>query len=666
MPAGALAGLFAKVSFPGQLRRYQSMAIDEFEKARACGRRRAYLVLPPGAGKTLVGLEIARRLGNRALALGPNTAIQEQWVKEWGQYVPALVEASDSPSLETPITALTYQAICNLDSHNPAVEEQIAEWQSTVEGVHPVEAGANPHHRADAARLRGHARKLIAEGGDHERLLSILHPNGRDLIERIKGAGQFTIILDECHHLLEMWGHLLHALVHELGDRVFLVGLTATPPSEMNAREAVLYRELFGGADYQVSTPAVVKEGNLAPYQELAYLTSPLEHELGYIAEERTRFEELVTEVMRPDLGSVSFVEWIRARIFDRETRAGVQVGWPRFEVDHPDLVRAALRYCFANGIRPPAGAQFGEAHRQPLRADDWAAMIGDYCIGHLRGSSDPRDLGAWEVIRRSLPSLGYVLTRQGIRSYVSPVDRMLLLSASKAVAAIEILNAEEHALGAKLRALLLCDYEVAGSELVGKLRGVLDPRAGSAALLLRTLLSDRSTSSLDPVLVTGQTIACSRSTASVLVPWLVDQVPELKGRLSATSLLHGDDGDGWESICRGQTEPGLLDRPLIPAADHALLRGRAIALPARHPRPARRGLGREVDQRADRPDRRHDHHFGAPDTGPVAAPRPHAAPQGRQQLGRGLLRARSPQGQRRLRALRAQAPQLLRHHDGR
>src|SRR5438477_426718 len=140
MPPGELAEAFSKVAFPGPFRRYQGMAIDAFEKSRASGRRRAYLVLPPGAGKTLVGLEIARRLGNPTLALGPNTAIQEQWVKQWRAYQPATVEAGDSPDLKTPITALTYQSICNLDSHNPALDEQIAEWQSSLDSAHPATA----------------------------------------------------------------------------------------------------------------------------------------------------------------------------------------------------------------------------------------------------------------------------------------------------------------------------------------------------------------------------------------------------------------------------------------------------------------------------------------------------------------------------------------------
>ena len=38
-----------------------------------------YLVIPPGGGKTLVGLEAARQLARPTLVLCPNTAIQAQW-----------------------------------------------------------------------------------------------------------------------------------------------------------------------------------------------------------------------------------------------------------------------------------------------------------------------------------------------------------------------------------------------------------------------------------------------------------------------------------------------------------------------------------------------------------------------------------------------------------
>jgi superfamily II DNA or RNA helicase len=97
----------------------------------------------------------------------------------------------------------------------------------------------------------------VARGGERAELLGLLHPNGRALVERLKGRGPWTLVLDECHHLLEMWGYLVRALIDELGEatEVAVVGLTATPPGAMSAREAALYHELFGRADFEVPTP---------------------------------------------------------------------------------------------------------------------------------------------------------------------------------------------------------------------------------------------------------------------------------------------------------------------------------------------------------------------------------------------------------------------------
>jgi superfamily II DNA or RNA helicase len=517
MPPGELSELFSTVAYGKPLRRYQSLALDAFEKSRASGRRRAYLVMPPGSGKTVLGLEIARRLGNRTVCLGPNTAVQGQWLEQWADFRPAAVSAGTETDLRNHLTALTYQALCDIDPHSPELEEEVAALVAEDSG-----------NRYLSADLRRQTRLLAARGGSHEELLTLLHPNGRRLLGRLTAGGSWTLILDECHHLLEMWGYLLRALVDELGPNVFVVGLTATPPTELDARQAGLYEELFGRADFEVATPAVVKDGSLAPYQELVYLTTPLEHEAEYIESERIRFQELITALTDPDLGSVSFLEWFRRRFLERTDAAGVEIGWSALESRQPWLAQAALRYCFANGGTPPPGARFREGDREPPSADDWVCLIDDYCVGHLRDSEAKSDLEAWEMIRRALPSLGYALGYHGVRSYISPVDRVLLLSAGKAVAAAEILAAEERALGERLRALLLCDFEAAASERPASLRGVLDPGAGSAALVLRTLLADPLARTLDPILVTGRTVACSRSTAVDLGAWLEVQFEDV------------------------------------------------------------------------------------------------------------------------------------------
>src|SRR5207244_4346990 len=65
----------------------------------------------------------------------------------------------------------------------------------------------------------GSRTRLAGEG-----VLSLLHPNGRALIARLQAGGPWTLVLDECHHLLELWGRLLQAVIGELADWVALIG----------------------------------------------------------------------------------------------------------------------------------------------------------------------------------------------------------------------------------------------------------------------------------------------------------------------------------------------------------------------------------------------------------------------------------------------------------
>jgi superfamily II DNA or RNA helicase len=63
--AAALPQRFDELEFGGEWRRYQKAAIAAFERDRAAGRRRTHIVAPPGSGKTLLGVELVRRVGRR-------------------------------------------------------------------------------------------------------------------------------------------------------------------------------------------------------------------------------------------------------------------------------------------------------------------------------------------------------------------------------------------------------------------------------------------------------------------------------------------------------------------------------------------------------------------------------------------------------------------------
>ena len=530
--SGQLADVFGGVSLTRTLWPHQARALSALDRVHR--DKATYLVVPPGGGKTLIGLEAARRTGRPTVVLCPNTAIQAQWMAQWqAAFSPAVVPATASRELPTALTVLTYQALCTLGS-----------------------AGNADAGNGDGVSVNRAGRR---RGLDGDGVLSLLHPNGRELIARLRDGGPWTLVLDECHHLLELWGRLLQAVIGQL-DAPRVIGLTATPPHLMTAEQAELHRTLFGGVDLEVSAPALVREGRLAPYQELAFFTRPSPGEADYIHGAALRFAELRTGLLDPGFATVPFLEWLQARVVERRGPEGAPVSWTRFERDEPALAGAAVRLHVAGLLGLPEGARVREEHRHPLTAADWVALIGDYAQRCLLASEDPRDERALDAIRRALPAVGYRLTRAGVRAGESPVDRVLARSESKARAAIEILAAECAELGSGLRALVLCDFEDAGgmlsTQLAADLAGVLPAGSGGTRLVLETLLADPPSAALDPVLLTGRRVACGRDTAGRLIAWLRAAEPGLVlGTAAWGGTAAGDEdlvevcgGTGWDA----------------------------------------------------------------------------------------------------------------------
>ncbi len=118
---------------PYRLRVHQARALDAIERAEAAGARRSWVVLPPGAGKTLVGLETARRRQRTTVVLGPNTAIQSQWLRGWTDLTGYVDQASGTRGIETFFTALTYQSLATFDP-DAEVDEDGGETSSDEEG----------------------------------------------------------------------------------------------------------------------------------------------------------------------------------------------------------------------------------------------------------------------------------------------------------------------------------------------------------------------------------------------------------------------------------------------------------------------------------------------------------------------------------------------------
>ena len=223
--------------------------------------------------------------------------------------------------------------------------------------------------------------------------LGLLHANGRALVDRLAAMGPITLVLDECHHLLQLWGHVLLRSSSAIDPASLVVGLTATPPEVLSEPERRLQVALFGGrADFQVVTPAVVKDGYLAPYQELALVVQPLDAEQRFIDGVGERFERLRSDVLDADFATVSFGSWFATRIVRAAIgRAGVPVGWDVVERADPLLAHAALRWCWQQRLAPPSGARMREQHH---RAPGTRRLDG----AHGRATSGR----CWTRVRRS------------------------------------------------------------------------------------------------------------------------------------------------------------------------------------------------------------------------------------------------------------------------
>ena len=100
-----------------RLRVHQQEALAALAAAWTAGKTRAWVALPPGAGKTLVGLmtvrdRVAAGAVGKAVVLGPNTAIQGQWA---AQAAALGIDVGTDRSLQHQLTALTYQALAVFD-----------------------------------------------------------------------------------------------------------------------------------------------------------------------------------------------------------------------------------------------------------------------------------------------------------------------------------------------------------------------------------------------------------------------------------------------------------------------------------------------------------------------------------------------------------------------
>ena len=601
IPAPTFDSVFPDLRFRGKLRPSQAEVVEIAQKKLREGARRLHIVAPPGSGKTILGLFLwAQCVRRPALVLSPNSAIQAQWAARCelfdgtGQCV--ISTDVSSPGL---LTSLTYQAITMPGRGNDDLDAAACGlWRERLiekgQAKDPEEADVwladLKRHNAGyfeqrLASYRKQLRDAAAIGGD---ALKTLHASALASLTRLKEQQIGLIILDECHHLLGHWGRVL-ADAHDLLEEPVIVGLTATPPDKDGKLPAdvLRYEEFLGPIDYEVPVPAVVKDGFLAPYQDLAYFVRPRPEELSFIANADDELHAIVRELCDPTTfgdgfdpvsgsefrvpGSVvnaeletrnsepetiareSLPQWLLRVLAEKRLPTGVAKDWASFERRDPEFSLAARRFLNHRGFSLPADVPPVEEEPETEEAPEMeylAPVLDRYVRHRLRRSADERDHELAEKTISRLRILGIQVTETGWQACASPVGRVMAYSRSKAEALLPILTAEHKLLGDKIRAVVVADYEKS-SAVAASVAELLDEEAGGAIAAFKTLIRSPATDCLNPVLVTGSSVLVDddlqQSFLDAARSWLSEEGYEVELAMTQQAGFHVVVGRGGD-----------------------------------------------------------------------------------------------------------------------
>lgn len=107
--------LLTNMYFRGEFWQSQKLILEKFEQKISTVERKFYVVSPPGSGKTIVGLEIAKQIAKNTLVLTPNFSTQDQWIDKIKLFldkenniINTMIGNTD-PKSRAPITVMTYQ-----------------------------------------------------------------------------------------------------------------------------------------------------------------------------------------------------------------------------------------------------------------------------------------------------------------------------------------------------------------------------------------------------------------------------------------------------------------------------------------------------------------------------------------------------------------------------
>ena len=423
-------------------RPYQARVLGELEES--LDDNRLHVVAAPGSGKTLLGLEVMRRINQPSIILAPTLAIRDQWVTRLVDFF--LPEGSETPDwistdIHNPrfLTVSTYQSLYSACSG--VLEEEDALYLDELE-----------------------SEDEDLDNNDNNNDMEVQEPQQKEdnVIKQLQELSVKTIVLDEAHHLRSNWWRCLMKVVRGLGDSKILA-LTATPPYDVSMFEWERYMELCGPVDAEVSVPELVKEGNLCPHQDLVLFTYPSLIEGSKLKDFKQAVEMFVKDIELDD----EFLEEVKNHPWLNDPEAHI------LEIlEDPSFFSSMLVYLRHRKVILPkqaieliAGEKFGI----PWFNKEWLETLLEGML--FPPDVDPKDLSpVLKRIRDRLYRIDALERREVNLISTRKLDGVLKRSITKLYAVQAIVSMELKTLGENLRMVILTDYirkaYLPGSEL--------------------------------------------------------------------------------------------------------------------------------------------------------------------------------------------------------
>lgn len=282
--------VFPSFRFAGEWRDYQARVLEELQGH--LDDARLNIVAAPGAGKTVLGIEVLRRLDSPALVLSPTRAIRDQWIQRLHElFVPesGVWPEGIGTAIATPgwFTSSTYQSL-----------------HAALRGLLDTEEEDGESDEDDDADDED---DLDAESGKSPAQLA-----GESLLKVLTDTGIETLVLDEAHHLRRAWWESLQEVIAHLRrnkPNFHIVSLTATPPYDVEQDEWDRYEEVCGPIDAEISIPELVKQGDLCPHQDFLHFSVAR----GEAIQSMETFAAEAESLAQNWAADQPFLEWISA-----------------------------------------------------------------------------------------------------------------------------------------------------------------------------------------------------------------------------------------------------------------------------------------------------------------------------------------------------------------